>query len=84
MSVSESALLLCWLLLLAASMHAGFQRNPVPWYAVMLLDLAMLLSLALVTLPLYTVTTHSLRADRALIAELLDRKQLRKAGTHHG
>jgi hypothetical protein len=32
---------------------AGFQRNPIPWWGVMLIDILLLLNLATFTLPLY-------------------------------
>jgi hypothetical protein len=37
----------------AAAVTAGFQRAPVPWWAIMVVDIGLLLNLALFTLPLY-------------------------------
>eukprot|EP00878_Enallax_costatus_P041931 GHUV01048859.1.p1 GENE.GHUV01048859.1~~GHUV01048859.1.p1 ORF type:complete len:610 (+),score=193.30 GHUV01048859.1:830-2659(+) len=62
--------------------RTGFQRNPVPWYAVMIIDLGLLLSLALVTLPIYTLLMHTMRPDKGLVSELAQRRQ-QGGESHH-
>ncbi len=42
----------------------GFQGPvPVPWYAVLIVDLLQLVALALVTLPLHTLVAHTARLN---------------------
>jgi hypothetical protein len=69
----------------AAALHyccAGFQKNPVPWYGIMIIDICLLLSLALFTLPLYTITSHTLRADSKLLQQIVQQQQ--QGGSHSG
>jgi heme exporter protein D len=65
--------------------HAGFQKNPVPWYGIMIIDICLLLSLALFTLPLYTITSHTLRADKKLLQQIVQQQQQggARAGSSH-
>jgi hypothetical protein len=37
----------------AVAITAGFQHTPVPWWAIMVVNIGLLLNLALFTLPLY-------------------------------
>ncbi|KAF6252972.1 hypothetical protein COO60DRAFT_478769 [Scenedesmus sp. NREL 46B-D3] len=55
--------------------RTGFQKNPVPWYGIMVIDICLLLSLALFTLPLYTITSHTLRADNKLLQQIMQQQQ---------
>ncbi|WIA39962.1 hypothetical protein OEZ86_013392 [Tetradesmus obliquus] len=64
------------------SVAACFQKNPVPWWGIMLVDLCLLLSLALFTLPLYTITSHTLRVDASSGRLLRQLTQQRKEGGH--
>jgi hypothetical protein len=66
-------------------LHAGFQKNPVPWYGIVIIDICLLLSLALFTLPLYTITSHTLRADKRLLQQIVQQQQQQQqGGTHAG
>jgi hypothetical protein len=47
----------------------------------MVIDICLLLSLALFTLPLYTVTSHTLRADAKLLQQI--RQQQQPGGEGH-
>jgi heme exporter protein D len=60
---------------------AGFQKNHVSWYGIMIIDICLLLSLALFTLPLYTITSHTLRADRKLLQQIVQQQQ-QQGGSH--
>jgi ABC-type tungstate transport system substrate-binding protein len=63
------------LVLLLLLFAAGFQKNPVPWYGIMIIDICLLLSLALFTLPLYTITSHTLRIDNKLLQQIVQQQQ---------
>ncbi|WIA19680.1 hypothetical protein OEZ85_005608 [Tetradesmus obliquus] len=60
--------------------RTGFQKNPVPWWGIMLVDLCLLLSLALFTLPLYTITSHTLRVDQKLLQQIVQQRQQQGGG----
>lgn len=45
----------------------GFQKNPVAWYGIMIADVVMLFSLAVVTLPLYNLTVHTVQVKKDAI-----------------
>eukprot|EP00775_Hariotina_reticulata_P006178 gene6178-6416_t len=51
--------------------RTGFQvENPVPWWSIMVVDAFLLLSLALVTLPAYSVVHHTTTVDTKLLRQL--------------
>lgn len=58
--------------------HAGFQNNPVPWWVIIVADVGMMLSMALVTLPLYSLVAHTYTPNAAVL-----RAKARAAAHHH-
>jgi hypothetical protein len=57
-------------------LRAGFQKNPVSWWVILLCDVAMILSVSLVTLPLYALVAHT----RHLHSSVFHGQQQRLAG----
>jgi hypothetical protein len=49
---------------------AGFQNAPIAWWGIMVIDAYLLVSVALVTLPMYAVTLHTRCANEGLLQEL--------------
>jgi hypothetical protein len=45
----------------------GFQKNPVSWYFFLVADAGMILSVALVTLPLYSLLAHAAVVDASVM-----------------
>jgi cell division protein FtsB len=51
----------------------------------MIIDICLLLSLALFTLPLYTITSHTLNIDRRLAQQIVQQqKEMQNGGSPHG
>jgi hypothetical protein len=66
---------------------AGFQKAPraIPWFAIMIVDICLLLSLALFTLPLYTITSHTLNIDKRLVQQIVQQqKEVQGGGSRRG
>jgi hypothetical protein len=66
---------------------AGFQKAPraIPWFAIMIIDICLLLSLALFTLPLYTITSHTLNINKRLVQQIVQQqKDMKDGGPPHG
>ena len=59
----------------------GFQNNPVSWYWNMLADFGMILSMAMVTLPLYSLVSNTVQRNEAGVraAERAERRAARAA-----
>jgi len=73
--------------------RSGFQKgNPVPWWVIMMIDILLLINLGAFTLPLYSLTSHSLKVDKALLQDIVrdqvleaaiaDLKKQHRGGSH--